>query len=104
MRSPTAFVVTVQAVPVVLPITTTALNVVLALPLLVRRTAIVLPELSTPVVAHAPPLMLICGLPPPDTDTLMAALHPDGVMVLLVYIVESDALVTLVKLNALGPV
>lgn len=94
-------VVTVQFCEAV-PMVTVAVSVVPVIELLVIRTfSVLVPSgVKTPLVVHAPPLMLTCGLPlAPETVTASEVLHPVGVIAPLLWMVLTVALETLVKEN-----
>lgn len=84
------------------PIVTVALLSVAGVFADVSRTAIVCPGDMVPDVAHAPPLMLICGLPAPVTLTLTGTIYPEGVILADVVSVFSGTFVWSTKLKADG--
>src|ERR1043166_5714638 len=99
-RDPTRVVTCQSALPV--PIVTVAVRSVLTDPLVVRRTCTVWPEEIAPEVTQAPPLMLISGLPPPETEATTDPVKPVMVGVLLCTIVLRDWSVNAVNVKALG--
>jgi hypothetical protein len=96
-----ARVVTLQ-LSVTPPTFTVALNTVENDALEVRRTASVWPLAIVPLVTHAPPLIEICGLPDPLTDTGVLVLIPLIVIAAAVVRVLRFAPVTSANVNAFG--
>ena len=90
------------------PTVTVVLRVVLKVAALVKRTARVWLFMIVPLVAQAPPAILICGLPSPVTVTgeapSMAGPSPVMVTAVAVRRVLKGTLVWSVKVKALGTV
>lgn len=87
------------------PTVMAAVNVVLAEPLVVILACKVWPDTIAPDVTHAPPLMLICAVAAPVTETDKPPLeHPVKVMVAVLLLTEvfNDCDVRLVNDNTLG--